>query len=223
MSIPLLDNLNSQIIPYAHCAWCNSEFRVLKQLEDHYLSTHNVVIQVSCCSLPSIFQTVMGMELQLRQSNSGPYSTQYAELKHDTTFEKACQNFKATEGSSSIHCPSLSCVDTGLQEPQDEMLDPTNPALSLSDVKDGHVWWHYQTSVCLILFWRMPLNKGDRPGQRILPSLHHATCTHIAGACVSGNHETKKVCAGRHQSRSASQGFVRLPSSSHKRAELVLV
>ena len=30
--IQLLEHLNSQIIPHAHCVRCNSEFRVLKQL-----------------------------------------------------------------------------------------------------------------------------------------------------------------------------------------------
>ena len=38
--IPLLHRLNAQEIPYAHCAWCASDFRVLKQLGEHYLSCH---------------------------------------------------------------------------------------------------------------------------------------------------------------------------------------
>ena len=38
-------------------------------LEQHYYSIHHVVLQPSCCAPPSVFQTIMGKELQLRQQN----------------------------------------------------------------------------------------------------------------------------------------------------------
>ena len=61
-STPLLSLLNGKHIPHAHCAWCTESFRTLSQLEGHYLSTHKVVLQPSCCSHPSVFQTIMGMK-----------------------------------------------------------------------------------------------------------------------------------------------------------------
>ena len=66
---PLLNLLIGKHIPYAHCAWCTESSQTLSQLGSHYLSEHRVVLQPSCCSPPSVFQTIMGMELQLRQSN----------------------------------------------------------------------------------------------------------------------------------------------------------
>ena len=43
--VPLLERLNAHDIPYAHCAWCKAQFRVLGQLESHYFSHHNVMLQ----------------------------------------------------------------------------------------------------------------------------------------------------------------------------------
>ena len=57
--IPSLDRLNSRESPMliVHGVLQNSEFLVNLRI------MHNVVLQVSCCSPPSVFQTVMGMEL----------------------------------------------------------------------------------------------------------------------------------------------------------------
>ena len=52
----------------------------------------------------------MGMELQLRQSNSGSFSTQFAELKSSMTFEKA----KHILGAYCIRTPK--CDDRSKQE-----------------------------------------------------------------------------------------------------------
>ena len=100
----------------------------------------------------------MGMELQLRQSNLGPHSSQYAELNRVTTLGKVkgivgvysirklrqdrkwfvkIPDFKAPEGAYSFHCPVLNLVDEGKQESKDYMLDPTHPCLA--DVRPDHI------------------------------------------------------------------------------------
>ena len=70
----LLSLLTRETIPYAHCAWCTEQCRTMSQLESHYFACHPGVLQPSCCSPPSVFQTIMGMELQLRQANFGSFS-----------------------------------------------------------------------------------------------------------------------------------------------------
>ena len=149
----MLERSTTQWEPHAHCTWCNSWFPVHQQLELHYLSQHNVVLQVS---------NSHGDELQLRQANLGPYSDQHAELKHGTTFHRAkkiigaysikkprqdrkCfvkipdfKAFKAPAGADSFHCPDLSLTDEGNQESTDYVKDPTNPALCLADVLPEH-------------------------------------------------------------------------------------
>ena len=137
-----------------------------------------------CCSPPSVFHTVMGMELQLRQSNFGTDSTQYAELKKGTTYETAkwivgaycvtrqgqerewlvkIPDLKAVKDSSVIYSPSLTCVDEGQQKSQDYMLDPTNPVLCLSDVVNSQYWYYRQNELecqhggpgSTVNFWRI--------------------------------------------------------------------
>ena len=136
--IPLLDGLNSQDIPYAQlCMVCCA----VRLLESHYLSHHNVLLQASCCFSASVFQTVRGMELQLRQSNFGSYSTDYARLREDTTQDTAKEiigaycitkkeddsnqwlvkvpGLKEMKDSSLVYFPSVTCVpetEADLQE-----------------------------------------------------------------------------------------------------------
>ena len=70
----LLEKLMQESIPYSHCAWCDETPKTRSMLEEHYYEIHHVVLQPSCCAPPSVFQTIMGMELQLRQANFGSYS-----------------------------------------------------------------------------------------------------------------------------------------------------
>ena len=60
---------------YAHCAWCSETPKTRNMFEEHYYEIHHVILQPSCCAPPSVFQTIMGKELQLRQGNFGSYST----------------------------------------------------------------------------------------------------------------------------------------------------
>ena len=77
----LLQKLKSETLPYAHCAWCDETPKTRSMLEEHYYAIHHVVLQPSCCAPPSVFQTIMGKELRLRQGNFGSYSTDRAFLR----------------------------------------------------------------------------------------------------------------------------------------------
>ena len=85
---PLLTQWTGGRIPYAHCAWCAEEVKTMS-LENHYYTTHQVVLQPSCCSPPYVFPTTMGMELQLRQANFGPYSEGPVSLRPDMDYNEA--------------------------------------------------------------------------------------------------------------------------------------
>ena len=71
---PLLQKLQQGETTYACCAWCNAALSTRHKLEEHYFSAHGVVLQPSCCAPPSVFQTIMGKELQLRQNNFASFS-----------------------------------------------------------------------------------------------------------------------------------------------------
>ena len=58
-------------------------------LEEHYYEIHHVVLQPSCCAPPSVFQTTMGMELQLRQADFGSYSQGRVLLRDRMQYEEA--------------------------------------------------------------------------------------------------------------------------------------
>ena len=64
-------------------------------LEEHYYDIHHVA-QPSCCAPPSVFQTIMGMELQLRQINFGPYSKTRVFLRDKMQYEEAKDILGAT-------------------------------------------------------------------------------------------------------------------------------
>ena len=58
-------------------------------LEEHYYTIHHVVLQPSCCAPPSVFQTIMGKELRLRQGNFGSYSTDRVFLREGLRHDEA--------------------------------------------------------------------------------------------------------------------------------------
>ena len=73
-SSPLLQKLKQGETMYAYCAWCSEALPTRQRLEDHYYAIHHVILQPSCCAPPSVFQTIMGKELQLRQKNFASFS-----------------------------------------------------------------------------------------------------------------------------------------------------
>ena len=58
-------------------------------LEEHYYTIHHVVLQPSCCAPPSVFQTIMGKRLRLRQENFGSFSTRRIFLRDGLRYEDA--------------------------------------------------------------------------------------------------------------------------------------
>ena len=71
---PLLHKLKQGEATYAYCAWCKAALPTRHKLEEHYFTNHQVVLQPSCCAPPSVFQTIMGKELQLRQNNFASFA-----------------------------------------------------------------------------------------------------------------------------------------------------
>ena len=92
----LLQKLKQGEVPYAHCAWCKEALKTRSMLEEHYYSIHHVVLQPSCCAPPSVFQTIMGKELQLRQRNFRSFSTQHVFLRESLRHEHAKDILGAT-------------------------------------------------------------------------------------------------------------------------------
>ena len=85
----LLQKLKQGEVPYAHCAWCEEALPTRSMLEQHYYTSHHVVLQPSCCAPPSVFQTIMRKELQLRQQNFGSFSTDHIFLREGMRNEHA--------------------------------------------------------------------------------------------------------------------------------------
>ena len=86
---PLLQKLKQGEVPYAYCAWCKEALKTRSMLEEHYYTSHHVVLQPSCCAPPSVFQTIMGKELRLRQENFGSFSTRRIFLSDGLRHEDA--------------------------------------------------------------------------------------------------------------------------------------
>ena len=93
---PLLQKLKQGEVPYAHCAWCKEVLKTRSMLEAHCYSIHHVVLQPSCCAPPSVFQTIMGKELRLRQQNFGSFSTQHVFLRKGLRHEQVKDILGAT-------------------------------------------------------------------------------------------------------------------------------
>ena len=112
---PLLSQLMRESIPYAHCAWCKETLKTRSMLEEHYYDIHHVVLQPSCCAPPSVFQTIMGMELQLRQANFESFSTGCVPLRADVEYEEAknivgamwCERIRQKNGMSGCRISNI--------------------------------------------------------------------------------------------------------------------
>ena len=122
-------------------------------LEEHYFDIHHVVLQPSCCAPPSVFQTIMGMELQLRQANFGPYSKSRVFLREKMQYEDAEDFLGAAcavqEDKTRVWYVKMPAFEqfrnTSLVSPEshllgedesdlnEHMLDPTEPVVCLPD------------------------------------------------------------------------------------------
>ena len=85
---PLLQKLKQGEATYAYCAWCPAALPTRNKLEEHYFTAHHAVPQPSCCAPPSVFQTIMGKELQLGQGNFASFSIAKLPLDHRWTLKK---------------------------------------------------------------------------------------------------------------------------------------
>ena len=111
---PLLQKLKQGDIPYAHCAWCKRALKTRSMLEEHYYAIHHVVLQPSCCAPPSVFQTIMGKELRLRQENRGSFSKDRVFLREGLKHEDARDILGATCAVLEDKTKILVCEDAGI-------------------------------------------------------------------------------------------------------------
>ena len=93
---PLLQKLKQGEVPYAYCAWCPVSLPTRSKLEEHYYMIHHVVLHPSCCAPPSVFQTIMGKKLQLRQGNFASFSIDKLFLRYHLRHEEAKEIIGAT-------------------------------------------------------------------------------------------------------------------------------
>ena len=152
---PLLQKLRQEEIPYAYCAWCEASLPTRSKLEDHYYSEHHVVLQPSCCAPPSVFQTIMGKELQLRQRNFASFGVEDRRLflrpqmhpddardilgatcsvledKTRIWHMKMPALFQVDGNLPDISTPALHWLSDEEADLNDYLHDPTNPVLCL--------------------------------------------------------------------------------------------
>ena len=117
-------------------------------LEEHYFETHHVVLQPSCCAPPSVFQTIMGMELQRRQANFGSFSLRRGNIigamcsvQEDKTklWYVKMPHFEQL-GDTSLVAPELCLLDESESDLREYMLEPTDPVVCLPDQDDPYYW-----------------------------------------------------------------------------------
>ena len=147
----LLQKLKQGEVPYAHCARCEEALPTRSMLEQHYYNIHHVVLQPSCCAPPSVFQTIMGKELQLRQQNSSGFSSKHVLLRESMRHEDAKEilgaictvqedrtkvwhvkmpEFIEIDGDiPAIQTPSLHMLEDDELNLSDCLEDPTDPVL----------------------------------------------------------------------------------------------
>ena len=159
---PLLQKLKQGETTYAYCAWCSVALPTRHKLEEHYFSKHHVVLQPSCCAPPSVFQTIMGKELQLRQGNFATFSVTKLLLRHQMDPEEArnilgasCSmtedktriwhvkmpDFRqATVEMPDIVTPDIYWLADDEADLTDYLKDPTHPVECVPG-PDNHLYW----------------------------------------------------------------------------------
>ena len=159
---PLLQQLKQGETTYAHCAWCATALPTRYKLEEHYYLAHHVVLQPSCCAPPSVFQTIMGKELQLRQKNFASFGITKLLLRPHMDPEEAREVLgaicsltedkvrvwyvkmpdlkQATVELPDIISPDLHWLADEEADLNDYLKDPTNPVVCLP-AKDTPLYW----------------------------------------------------------------------------------
>ena len=159
---PLLQKLKQGEAAYAYCAWCSAALPTRYKLEEHYFEIHHVVLQPSCCAPPSVFQTIMGKELQLRQRNFTSFSVTKLLLREQmnpdeardilgatcsTTEDKTrvwyvkMPDFRqATVEMPDLVTPDLHWLADEEADLSDYLKDPTHPVLCVPGPDDRLYW-----------------------------------------------------------------------------------
>ena len=144
-------------------------------LEEHYYEIHHVVLQPSCCAPSSVFQTIMGMELQLRQAKFGSYSQGRVHLRDRMQYEEArgilgtmcaVQEDKTKLwyvkmplleqlGDTSLVSPELCFLDESKSDLNEYMFDPTDAVVCLPDhtqiIACNRDISHWRSNACINL------------------------------------------------------------------------
>ena len=129
---------------------------------EHYFVAHHVVLQPSCCAPPSVFQTIMGKELQLRQGNFASFSITKLLLRHQMDPDEArdilgatCSmtedktrvwhvkmpDFRqATVEMPDLVTPDLHWLADEEADVNDYLKDPTHPVLCVPG-PDNRLYW----------------------------------------------------------------------------------
>ena len=132
------------------------------KLEEHYFTAHQVVLQPSCCAPPSVFQTIMGKELQLRQGNFASFSITKLSLNPRMDFDEAREILGAmcslTEDKTRVWhvkmpdfsqaavrtpdlaSPTLHWLNDEEADLNDYLKDPTDPALCVPGQYTPSYW-----------------------------------------------------------------------------------
>ena len=134
---PLLQKRKQGETTYAYCAWCNAALPTRHKLEEHYFSAHGVVLQPSCCAPPSVFQTIMGKELQLRQNNFASFSVTKLLLRPQMDPDEARDILGATCSMTEDKVRVWHVKMPDLQQATDEMPDIVVPELHWLDDKEA--------------------------------------------------------------------------------------
>ena len=159
---PLLQKLKQGETTYAYCAWCATALPTRHKLEEHYYSVHHVVLQPSCCAPPSVFQTIMGKELQLRQKNFASFGITKLLLRRTMEPEEAREILgatcmltedkvrvwyvkmpdlqQATEEMPDIVSPELHWLADEEADLNDYLKDPTHPVVCVPGMDDQFYW-----------------------------------------------------------------------------------
>ena len=143
---------NSPSILLEQLMQCHETLKTRSMLEEHYYDIHHVVLQPSCCAPPSVFQTIMGMELQLRQANFGSYSQGRVHLRHRMQHDEAknipgamCAVQEDKTKLWYVKMPQFDQLgDTSLVASElcllDESKSDLNPVVCLPDQDDPDYW-----------------------------------------------------------------------------------
>ena len=149
-----------------HGAGCPAALPTRNKLEEHYFTAHHVVLHPSCCAPPSVFQTIMGKELQLRQGNFASFSITKLSLRPQMDPDEAREILgamcsvktrvwhvkmpdfsQATLRMPDLVSPELHWLDDEEADLNDYLADPTNPVLCVPG-PDNQLYWQIKIQCC---------------------------------------------------------------------------